>query len=520
MARKPPSCPWILPLLSGVLLPLGFPPVSIPFLPFVGVVPLLVWLARARPLRELVIGSSLFALAYFGGNLWGMLSLVRFTWAGLPGFAGILLLHGATFLFFPVALNFANRARPVPLALAAPVFWLVSEHARSYGDLAFPWVTLGYSLSSWPWLLQHADLVGVYGISAWLLLVNALVAQAALAPGGRARLRPAASALLLVLVPILYGVVRSRQVAREAEQAPKLRIAVLQPNVAQELKWTPEAASAIAARFARLVERAEELAPDLVVGPEASLPFVLPEESPRLPSVIPAGRSPLVLGIVTGIGPPSRGARGRLFDRHRNSAVLAAPDRTVLGRHDKQLLVPITEKIPYDELFGVFLPLMRRQFGRFVPGDVLSVLRVDTASGSAPVGVLICYESLFPSLARTLRSLGAELLVIVTNDAWFGRTSFPHQHAAFAALRAIENRIAIVRSANTGISLVFDPVGRVHERTRLFEEALFVASVPLMKGRTVYDRLGEFVLGIGYVGSAALLVRSWRAARRPSRPRR
>jgi apolipoprotein N-acyltransferase len=157
----------LLPLTAGVLTALAYPPVSIPVLSLVGLVPLLVWLDRPLSTRQVVLGGLAFALPYFGGTSYWMFYLANFTSAGAAGASMFLLLECATFFIFPLTVTVVRSGVRVPLPLLAPLAWVVSEHARALGDLYFPWVTLGYSLSEWPFLIQHADLIGVYGISWW-----------------------------------------------------------------------------------------------------------------------------------------------------------------------------------------------------------------------------------------------------------------------------------------------------------------------------------------------------------------
>ena len=506
------------PFVSAVLLLLAYAPFSVPVLPFVGLVPLLVWLDRPRTARELAAGSAAFAVPYFSGSIYGMALLGSFTPAGIPGYLGILGLHFGTFCFFAVAMNVVRHLRPVALPVAAPPLWLVSEHARAYGDLYFPWVTLGYAPAEWPLLFQHADLVGVYGISFWLVLVNALLAEAVVRRRSERRWASAVVAAALVVgAPIAYGAARWRPVQASIDAAPTLTVAVFQPAVEQGLKWDPEAASTVIARVNRMIGEAEAGSPDLVVGPEACLPIVVSESAARLPSAVASGSRPLLLGIVTGIGSleerTSGGRTTRGYSKHYNSAALVGPDRSILSRHDKQVLVPVTEHIPYSAVFGFLLPAMQKQFGRFSPGRDLRLLEVSSTRGPARFGALICYEVLFPRLARKMRTMGAEFLVNITNDAWFGRTTFPYQHAAFSALRAVESRIAIVRAANTGISAIYDPLGRSAQRTPLFREATFQARVPLTRSLTFYDRAGDLVLYVAYAGAAVLLGLAWRRYR-------
>lgn len=515
---------YLLPFASGLLTVFAFPPFSVAPLAFVGLVPLLVWLDRPLSGRQIHRGGWAFAIPYIGGNLYWFYELGRVSLIGLAGATGIIVLFWATFFIFPIVVNVMNHRYRLPLPLVAPFVWVVSECARGYGDFAFPAVTLGYALSGWPSLIQHADVIGVYGISLWVVLVNALIAGILSAWSDAKRVRAYAACLLVAIgLPAAYNTVRWRQVERELAGAATLKVAVIQPDVAQRMKWNVSAATEIFARINGMIAEAETDAPDVVIGPEASFPLVQSESATRLPEDIAAGSRPLLIGSVTGIGEGVSHLVGprtvTTYRRHYNSAVLAAPDRSILGRHDKQYLVPVTERIPYQSVFEFALPFMRLQFGRFIPAGKLALMELTVGTRRVPFGTLICYESVFPELARRMRRMGALVLVNISNDAWFGDTSFPFQHVGFCAYRAIENRVAVVRSANTGISGVYDPLGRPTVLTAIFERTRFTASVPLVAIPTWYDRLGDLAMYASWAATAIFLALAWHGHRRLGRPR-
>lgn len=512
---------YLLPFISGVLTVFAYPPFSIPVLPFVGLAPFIVWLDRPRAGREILLGGFAFAVPYFVGNIYWMFNLIRFTPAGWGGAIGSIAMHWITFFLFPIAVGVLRHHGRPPLALVVPCVWTISEHARSYGDLAFPWVTLGYSLAEWPGALQHADVVGAYGISWWLAFVNAVVATLFTRRGDRAAVRTWGAALAAaLLIPAVYDWVRWRQVEHRIADAPAIEISIIQPNVAQSMKWNPASARSTLERVNRLIAEAEDASPALVVAPEACLPLVQPLDSGRLPAEIVPGRSPLLIGVVTGLGEGDtrtvNGITVTTYERHHNSAFLADRDRTVLSRHDKQFLVPVTEQIPYRGVFGFLLPFYSKHFGRFQPAESLELMELPGGRPAVAFGTLICYESLFPRLVSRMHGMGARFFVNITNDAWFGRTTFPRQHAGFCAMRAIENRAAFVRSANTGISTFVDPLGRQRPRSEIFQEAVITSTIPVLEGLTLYNRLGDVILFLSYPAVALFLALAWRDYRRAS----
>jgi apolipoprotein N-acyltransferase len=339
--------PLVLPALSGVLLVFGYAPFSVPLIPFVGLVPYFVWIDRPLPARDLLLGATAFAIPYLGGCLYWMFLLGRITPAGYAGALGTLLLHVTTYAIFPIGMGALNRAIRVPLVLSAPTLWVVSEHARTYGDLHFPWVTLGYSLEDWPSLAQHADLVGVYGLTLWLAVINASIASlVARRHEPRGRRLPAIVLAVAVAVPAAYNPIRWAAVGRAVAEAPRIRVAAVQPNVPQDLKWRPETMDAIYRDLNRLVHRAESDDVDLVVAPEAAIPLPIALDAARLPDDLEPGRKPLLVGALAGIGKGKvrrAGAREVVaYNRYYNAAFLASADRRVLAWQGKRHLVPIT----------------------------------------------------------------------------------------------------------------------------------------------------------------------------------
>ncbi|MCD6532356.1 apolipoprotein N-acyltransferase, partial [bacterium] len=183
-----------------------------------------------------------------------------------------------------------------------------------------------------------------------------------------------------------------------------------------------------------------------------------------------------------------------------NSAVVVMPDGSYQQTYNKIQLVPFSEYIPLQDKFK-FLRKLNYGGSHFTPGDEFTIFDIN----SAKFGVMICYESIFTHIARKFRSSGAEFLVNITNDGWFGKSQGPYQHAMFNVFRAIENRIWIARCANTGISMFVDPHGVITHRTRLFERAVLVGEIELTHTTTIYDRLGDFV-GWGSLALSPILV--------------
>jgi apolipoprotein N-acyltransferase len=491
------------------MLAASFPPLHPLVLPFVALVPLACWVGVLPPdaagSRAASRGGLVFGVVAHGLLChWILTALLRFSWWAVPAFLGALLLLAAWSAVSVWALHRVVHRAGAPVWVALPVVWAAWEWGRGHwpGSLAFPWLGLGSSLTGFPELAGVAELVGATGVGFWVAAVNGMVAAALLSRGGRGGRtwrRLAVGAVMAALLPAAWGVWR----ASTLEMRPAARVAVVQPNVSQRLKLEPAAAldSALDS-FHRLLPRVEPGSVDLVVLPEMAFPV-----HARRPSA--AGVVGQVQGWAREAGAPILfGAVGEAAGHggtaRFNSAFLVRPGGLTPFQYDKRHLVPGVERMP----FARGLPGGGGgRWGGYGVGEGWPLAEVDEARA----GVLICFESAFPGLARRLRLEGADVLVNITNDAWFGgeavwsRSAALWQHPAHLVMRAIETRAGVVRSANTGISLFVDPVGRVSGATPLFRPAVRTAVVTTSDVTTFHTRHGDLV-GPGSAMAVLLLL--------------
>ncbi|MXX78046.1 MAG: apolipoprotein N-acyltransferase [Gemmatimonadales bacterium] len=498
-------------LLGGVLMGLAHPPFHLLVTSFVALVPFIVWLeglpATAEGRRQARQGGFLFGLVYYTLVLyWLLVALVFYTWWAFFAFlAPILIL--ATFMSWVAGGIHLVRARfGWPLTLVFPVFWTAGEVLRAHLlDVSFPWMQLGDTLSAYPILVGAADLVGSRGLSFWLVLANALVASGFLAyraGGWRALRQPAAGLLLVLAIPIAYSVMRWQTL----DVRPVARVGVIQPRVPQHLRNTDRTASTDSAfrSTATLISAwPERERPDLVVFPETMLGAGILDPLPSYPyDGWPEARAwaegvAEALDAEVAIGGRGADDLGDGEYQSFNSAFHLRPGAGIVNRYDKRFLVPFVERVPFmpPEWFQA-IPYAGGNFG---VGEWQAPIEIATEAGSAAYGTMICYESIFSPLARHYRRNGADFLVNITNDSWFGRdawwsrSSALWQHPAHLVMRSIETRMGAARSGNTGISKIVDPLGRVSHRTELFEPASFVADVSTTDELTVYVRFGDVV---------------------------
>jgi len=366
---------------------------------------------------------------------------------------------------------------------AGAALWTALEHARSFVATGFPWALLGYAHHENGALLGWAAWTGVYGLSFWAALGG--VAIAAAWCGERRR-----AALALAVVLAAHGAGWLLAQRTDPDAGPTLRVAVAQGNIDQGEKWSPDAAERTLAIYSELTRRAAAAGAALVVWPETAVPGspdLSPELRSRLAELATETGTILVAGAV---GWEGEGERARVYD----SAFVWNAEGHALGRYDKSHLVP----------FGEYVPL-RSWLGGWVGAVARGIAPLDVTAGRAPRpltfgetmtgGIPICYELLFPDLVRRFVGDGAEILLAMTNDAWYGRTGAPHQFMAITALRSAETRVWTARAANTGVSGFIDARGRVRAATRIFERDVVVADVPLRPapaGGSFYTRHGDW----------------------------
>lgn len=490
-----PDRSTLIALGSGLLLALSFPRLNLAPLAWVALVPMVLVMER-HPFRSgFAAGIGFFGLVLY----W--LNIVMTTYGQMhPVFslAAYLMLVVYLALFFGAATWAACRLREQlgwSIILTLPVFWVGFEFVRSFLFSGFPWASLGYSQISLLPLVQSADLAGVYGISFLILLCNAALAQLILARRNHQSLPwiGLGVTLLLLAANAGYGLLRLQQDLDSREQTAK--VALVQGNIDQAVKWDPGYQQATVERYAELSRQVvAEGDVDLIIWPESATPFYFQEEGPLATKVAAVASE---TGTELLFGSPAYEVVNRR-PRYLNSAFMLSPQGEVLGRSDKIHLVPFGEYVP----LGRYLPFINKLvvgIGDFSPGTVKPL-----PLGQNLVGVLVCFEGIFPELARDYVREGSQLLINITNDAWFGRSSAPAQHLAMTRFRALENRIWVARAANTGISALIAPSGRLTLETPIFETLAVSGTVGLGAQPTIYTRFGDllpiFCLLLGLAG--------------------
>ncbi|NTV14475.1 MAG: apolipoprotein N-acyltransferase [Desulfobulbaceae bacterium] len=497
--RKLSSRQWAGAVATGLLLFLASPGLfSFAPLAWLALVPLLVTLARPGVTRGSAARLGLTAgMVYFPLLLY-WITYVLGQYGNLPFWVTVpLLLLLALYMSLYLAafslLTWQLQGRSC-LVWLAPVAWVGLDWLRGCLFTGFPWQDLGYSQYQSPLLIQVADLCGHHGVTFLIIMTNALLALAVQRFPEKI-FRPARpglaliAALLLLLLAGGYSVGRYRQIEQEMATAETLKVAVIQGNIDQDDKWLPHLQETTLKKYLDLSR--QELTnnnPPLLVWPETAMPFYLSESTELI------GIETLTASAHTNIltGAPHRLSKlGRGESKYFNSAFLISDQGILADRYDKEHLVPFGEYVPLKKAFFFLGPLVQA-VADFSPGTNLQPIPCH----GTQLGVLICFESIFPDLARRQTSAGAGLLVNLTNDAWYGRSSAPWQHLAMAVFRAVENRRSLARAANTGVSGFIDPLGRMHQLSPLFIEYSGCRELPLLRTATIFTSQGGHLVGI------------------------
>ncbi|NLI81819.1 MAG: apolipoprotein N-acyltransferase [Deltaproteobacteria bacterium] len=495
-------------LLSAGLLALSFPSFDHGLPAWIALVPLLTVIQAGSPGRAAWF-SLASGIAFFMG--------IFFWINGIDGFTpldfivlGIYL--GSYFAVFGMLLRFVTERTPFPALVTAPVLWVSFEYVRSHmGFLGLPWGLLGHSQYRNLPLIQIASITGVYGISFLIVMVNTaladLLGRLKVSENGDRRLTPGRVGQVIFVVLLSVGVYLHGWMAITAQdQSRKINLTVVQGNIPQALKWDSGLMHRHLDRHARLtLDACLNASADLIVWPETSVPGLFGKDLYFSSTISDLARQTQT-HILFGSAQRPKFGPGELRNEHRlNSAYLISPAGTILKRYDKIRLLPFAEYLPY----GDDLPWPKRfvtATGNFLPGKDYTVFSIM----DVPFGVTICWENIFAKHFRQFVRNGAQFMVNITNEAWFGDTAAPYQFLAMSVFRAVENRVPLVRCANTGISCFIGPhgglVGKVTNGGKeLFVEGHLTRSIPISPHKTFYTVHGDVFALVCLAASMLLL---------------
>ncbi len=514
-------------LLSGVLLALSFPKYGHPAVAFIALVPWLIalsgWSGRGVAIpgvstrRGFLLGLVT-GFIHFAGTVYWTGATVS-TFGGLPVIvavfvAALLALYMAAYIAVAGAMvAILTRRFGLGGLCLAPAAWVAMEYLRGIVFGGFPWIPLGNTMVTLLPIAQLASAAGVHGLSLFVAFVNVGFAVAALGPpslsastfakatadgsADRSRLIAAGGTLGLIALLSVWG--GMRLAGNELTGGTPIKIGLIQGNIAQTDKWNPARADMILQRYLQLSKQAADNGAQFLIWPESSTPFYFEEDL--------AGG--MVRGLVRGLGKPLLLGSDEIEDadppRTYNSAFMLDTHGTTAAVYRKIQLVPFGEYVPFQRLLFFVGPLVEA-VSAFSHGTRVTMMPVE----GHMISTAICYEVTYPWLAREAVRQGSEMLTTVTNDAWYGESSAAFQHFEMAAMRAIEQGRYLARAANTGISGIIDPYGRVLVRTELFETAAVVGEAKFVQQKTLYAAIGDLVAYLSLATVVAALAVAYR----------
>ena len=490
-------------VLSGILFGISFPPFPFPttLLIFFFLIPYLFVIKNKTSLAEINKSSY---LTFF------ILSVITLYWVGSWQSKAdpFLMIGGGVLLFFyPVVLLIISTlfyltkkifGNSISLWLL-PIHWITVEFLLTLTDLKFPWLTLGHSLAKFTVFIQIADIVGSYGLSLIILYTNIILFKAAenINQSFSKSIRLALISVLIFMVVIIYGFIK----INSSTKHKTIKVGIVQPNLDPWEKWQTGGLNDLLNNYFKLSDTCIIKGAKIVIWPETALPiYLLSAEYDYLTDSIYSYVIKNNIHLLTGMpdfqtyfeNPPEDAKKSQNSDYYfttYNSILLFNPISKEIQRYGKMHLVPLGEKVPFVESLPFLGDFFKWNVGisSWNTGQDTTIFNLVIDNDTIKLAGLVCFESVFPSFVSEFAKRDAEFLVVVTNDSWYGNSSGPYQHKEFAALRAVENRKAVVRCANGGISCLIDEFGRTIYETKMFTKESFVVDVPLVKQTSFYS---------------------------------
>jgi apolipoprotein N-acyltransferase len=494
-------------ILSGIILGISFPPFPFPFtlLIFVGLIPYFIVIKRRTTLASISSATFLFSLVF---------SLITIYWVGswsseadpylmLAGVA-LLLVYPCVMLIPSTLFYLTRKVFPKFDAIwFFPLFWVTLEYLLTQTDLRFPWLLLGHGLAKFNLFIQGADIVGTNGLSLIAAYLNVLLFKSFFEKNSerKFRLKPLLIAVFIFLCMIIYGIYKT-STFRISER--KVRIGIVQPNLNPWDKWSTGNLSDLLNMYLTLSQKCVDEGAEVILWPETALPvYAFGRTYPMVENSIYNFLDTNNVSLLTGmpdiiydlnqnnIPEDSKySGPGNYYYRTYNAVLGLNPGSRNIQRYGKMKLVPLGERVPFVDQFAFLGDLLKWGVGitGWNIGKDTTVFKIKNEKiDTIKVGGLVCYESVDPVFVTAFVQKGAELITVVTNDSWYGKSSGPYQHKDFAMLRAVENRRSVVRCANGGVSCIINAKGKILAETEMFEKTTLVGEIPLQDEKTFYS---------------------------------
>jgi len=431
-----------------------------------------------KPLAAFGLGYFLGVLFFAGTVYW----LIHVTFAGV---IVLILYMGVYFALFGLGYSLMSRLPRIEKLFVLPSIWIAVEFIRSRMFTGFDWASLGYSQYKNLFAIQIADITGVFGVSFLVVMVNFIIKEAIDAFLKKEIKKIIISAFVVTTITTIvlgYGLLRLNEELSFFEDQKK--IAIVQGNIRQEDKWNPYFSLGIVNKYLGLTEDAAKESPDMVIWPETSFPRYLwedPELFEEVKSAIARIGVPVVLGAVR-----------KDYKNYYNSAFLISDKGQEVKIYDKLHLVIFGEYIPWRGILPFLEDIV--PIADFTPGEEYTLFPVDENNS---LGILICFEDTIARISRGFVNNGAQLLVNITNDAWFKDTIEPFLHQQGSVFRAVENRKTVIRAANTGVSCFINSYGRIYSTVQsptgksTYIDGYSVAKAGFNDKITFYTKFGD-----------------------------
>ncbi|MBN2017737.1 MAG: apolipoprotein N-acyltransferase [Candidatus Cloacimonetes bacterium] len=480
---------FILVLLASLLFGLSFIDIGVGFLCLFAFVPYLYFITKATPKQAFIFG-------FLFGLFITLITLYAVFNVKLIAFVGLLIAFPLYFSVLSVFLRKVHESFPKIFLWLFPVIWVGFEYLLTLGSLNFPWLNVGYSLSNYYLLIQAADILGIYGLSLLVLVVNVFLFKVFN--------RKSKNLIILLIIFSFwfgYGIFRDKTIKLRSTD---LKIGIVQLNIMQEDKWKPENLVPTVDEYenqVRILAQVNEV--DIVILPESAIPTNLLHEytfKRRIQKFAQENKIDLLVGF------PDYSVEiinDKRKYKYYNSATLIDTSGTYHEKYNKIRLVPFGERIP---LLSTFPILEKLQFGQanFEFGTEYPLYMINNLKFS----LMICFEGVFPEISRRYAKKGSDVLVVITNDAWFKNTVLPHEHANNTKMRAVETRLPLIRAANTGISYVINPKGETVIKTDVYEKINITSTLTVRQGnaKTIFVKFGYIFAPICFWFSVVIII--------------
>jgi apolipoprotein N-acyltransferase len=501
-------------VISGIFLGISFPPFPFPFTIFmlIGLVPYFIVIEKRKEL--IGINSATYLMAFVFG-------LITIYWVGswqkeadtflMISGALLLFVNPVFFLIPSTLLYYSRKIFPLKVTLFLfPLFWVTYEYAYMLTDLSFPWLTLGNGLPHFTTFIQVADIIGTLGLSLLVVLINVLFYKGIhyYPLKRKSSLINFSIGIFLIVIVLIYGAYRLNTFKISDKT---VRVGLVQPNLDPWDKWSVESIEGLTHNYLDMSRKALKKGAKLIVWPETALPVYLlngayPNSLDSIYKFTEKNDIYLLTGMpdvrVDGKGPdvPSDFKYDEAKDvyyRTYNAIFLFSPYTRHIQRYGKMKLVPFGERVPFVDTFPFLGDLIKWGVGISgwnVGKDTvvfklpLKVMKKTEKGDTLKLNGLVCYESIYPDFVAGFIEKGAQLIIVVTNDSWYGNSSGPYQHEEMSVLRAVENRRTVMRAANGGISCVINPLGEIVVQSKMFTKDVIVRSVPIETVETFYTK--------------------------------